>query len=483
MTTCLPALVLALAFLVPPAPAAEGPPEKRAEENTYTVAPKPLRIEVGLDGVFEAARKTEVSLVPRAWGQFRVLRAVEPGTHVKKGDVLVRLDPEDLDKQIRSVEAGLALSDQSFKQARENLRLLELATKEKLEHARVVLRRAQQDFDYFLEHDWAFVRDLYEVNKEWPEVAYKTALIELEQLKKMYEADDLIEVTEDLVLMRETLQAKSAEIYHRQAEPALRWKRDVTIPRQLEDREKKLRDAKLSYEQARTNLSLALERRRLELKKTEFDRLRSAESLQDLKADREAMVVRAPAAGIVYYGRCVRGRWVGAGKVEGKLRKGGQLAAYEVFMTIVEPDEVFVRAAAPEQHLHDLAEGQAVTVVPTGYPDDKLEGEVEAVRIRPGAPEPYALRIALEEAGDHVLPGMTCRITLVPYEKKDALLVPASAVFTEEADEEARYVWLRGADGEAVRRPVEVGRQKENALEVLEGLEAGDVLFLKKPGE
>ena len=42
------------------------------------------------------------------------------------------------------------------------------------------------------------------------------------------------------------------------------------------------------------------------------------------------------------------------------------------------------------------------------------------------------------------MPGMSCTAKLVPYVKKNALTVPASAVFTDELDDEKRFVYLVG---------------------------------------
>ena len=73
------------------------------------------------------------------------------------------------------------------------------------------------------------------------------------------------------------------------------------------------------------------------------------------------------------------------------------------------------------------------------------------------------------------------RVVLVVYEKEKAITVPAKAVFSEEADEDQRFVHVRTAEDKMVKRPVTVGRQKGDRLEIVEGLTDGEVILLEKP--
>ena len=92
-----------------------------------------------------------------------------------------------------------------------------------------------------------------------------------------------------------------------------------------------------SYQKALATLPLNLSQKRLGLAKLKHDHTRAVEKLADLRRDREAMTVHAPADGIVYYGRNDHGTWPGAAAVSSKLRKGGVIMADEVFITVVPP--------------------------------------------------------------------------------------------------------------------------------------------------
>ena len=82
-------------------------------------------------------------------------------------------------------------------------------------------------------------------------------------------------------------------------------------------------------------LPLNLNQKRLALAKLKHDRDKGAEKLAELRSDREAMTVHAPADGLVYYGRPERGQWTSANAAAQKLHKGGIIPPDEVFITVV----------------------------------------------------------------------------------------------------------------------------------------------------
>ena len=85
------------------------------------------------------------------------------------------------------------------------------------------------------------------------------------------------------------------------------------------------------------------------------------------------------------------------------------------------------------------------------------------------------------ERAASLMPGMTCPGKLVPYLKRDALAVPAKAVFTDPLDEENKYVWVLGADATPRKRRVAVGRKSDQKVEIVRGLKPGETVSLEEP--
>ena len=96
----------------PAGPAGDSSPKlptSHVEKGTF-------RAEITLKGTFEPEMKTEVSIKPKAWSQSLVVKkAIEHGARVKKGDVLVEIDPDFF----RPAEVDALVGDAS--KARERL--------------------------------------------------------------------------------------------------------------------------------------------------------------------------------------------------------------------------------------------------------------------------------------------------------------------------------------------------------------------------
>jgi multidrug efflux pump subunit AcrA (membrane-fusion protein) len=122
-------------------------------------------------------------------------------------------------------------------------------------------------------------------------------------------------------------------------------------------------------------------------------------------------------------------------------------------------------------------------VTPTGYPTNKLAGKVTAVTILPPGPGQFTVLVDVDGDAGPVMPGMTCSLKVVAYDKADALVVPASTVFAEDDDEDSRYVYLQREGADPLKRSVTVGRQKGDDLEILSGLAAGDVVLAEEPAD
>ena len=128
----------------------------------------------------------------------------------------------------------------------------------------------------------------------------------------MYRSKDLTEETEEIILRRTRFQVESSEVRLKEAE----LRRDTTLKVELPRQEIKVRESAaregLEHQKALATLPLTLSQKRLGLAKLKHDHTRAVEKLADLRQDRDAMTVHAPADGIVYYGRNDHGNWPGA---------------------------------------------------------------------------------------------------------------------------------------------------------------------------
>jgi HlyD family secretion protein len=223
-------------------------------------------------------------------------------------------------------------------------------------------------------------------------------------------------------------------------------------------------------------IPLELNKQRLEMDKLRLQRSQVEERLKHLVADRELLTVKAPIDGIVYYGKITRGRTSDANALAESLRPKGGISPQQVVMTVVQPRPMCIRANFAEGDLHDMRPNLKGTATPPAFPDLRLPVTVDTTSDIPVSPGTYETKLNVEVKGATklLMPGMSCKIKLMPYVKKDALTVPPSAVVTDELDDQKQTVEVLEKDGTTKTRPVTVGRKTDKQVEILKGLSEGE---------
>jgi len=225
----------------------------------------------------------------------------------------------------------------------------------------------------------------------------------------------------------------------------------------LKKADAELNRAKLSFDQKLIS--------RFDYQKVVFDR--------DLaKAERETALlelrytyVKAPFAGRVTAKEIVAGK---------AIQSGDHLFTLADFRTLV------VRLFLPEKDVFQLEPGQPVRLVPEARANAAGENVSYAGRVRDISPvvDPKTgtvkVTVAVVERSADIRPGSFVRAEIETDRRVDAVLVPKLAIMTEGA----RDFLFVAKDGLAERRTVELGYTREGAVEVLEGVAAGEKVIV-----
>jgi RND family efflux transporter MFP subunit len=461
--------------------------DEKPEKKTHTVQEQPLKIEIELQGTAVAEKMTEVAVEPQSWTTWIVEEAVAHGIHVRKGDVLVRFKTKNIDEAIADLEVELELTDLTIAQADRELPLFKKTLAMDTADAERAHRITMEDTQHFMDNEKELDLKSTKFSLKSSQQRYENVLEELVQLEKMYDADDLIEETEEIILKRQRHSVASAKLSLERATIAHDRALRVGLPRQIESVQRKLDRSELSTTKATSEVELTLKRKQLEQAKQKLQRGRSQEKLAMLQHDREAMVVHAPAAGTIYYGQCVDGKWGKIASMRPKLRRHGKVLANEVIMTVVGDGPIYIAATVPEAHLSDIQPAMEAAVSFAALGENKVKGRIESISSTLVAEGKYATKLTLTNNGriERLTPGMSCKIKLVTYANRSALLIPTSAVVADPWDDQVQHVILVDDDGNETKQSVETGREKEDSIEILSGLELGNNVLLdaKSKGE
>ena len=462
--------------------------EKEAdkEPEPFKVEKKPLTIEVKLDGSFVADKMEEVELRPEVWTKFKVLEAVKHGAQVSKGDVLVRFDPEDLEKDLSKESIDQRIAELTLMEAEENYPRSKRLAEIRFENAKRSFSQTEEDYEYYKTTDRPFFVEIAKYRLKSSQEQLAAAKEELEQLQQMYEADELTEATEEIVLRRQKFAVETAKLMLRLNTEDHDHMLNVILPRRDESYRTAMEESELRFKQAQTAFDTGLHKQVYEMEKRRQTRSRSVERHAKLVADKSLMTLRAPVDGVVYYGRCLDGKWSEVSSMKNKLKPNGTASAKSVLMTIVQPRPLHILSSFGEKMLPEMKEGLKTTISPVADEELEFTAKVAKFDTVPGKSNKFEIQFELDssELPEWLVAGMTCKANVETYHNPDALQIPLDMVQTDEDDEELKYVMLvEEAKEEPVRKRVKLGHEKDKMVEVLEGLEEGDEIVKEEKKE
>jgi HlyD family secretion protein len=366
---------------------------------------------------------------------------VEVNERVKAGQVLARMDTEDLARSLRQSEIALELVEITLETAGEaadpeDIRVAELALSsagKALEVARLGIETARVDANAIQvqaqrarEQAYINLRDTREANKN-----------------------------EDKALIAYT----DAEAEERAAE--------LNAQATSQQAESRLQVAQMNYEQAERILETLREGADTDTVRQQELQVEQAQlRLEQMRRALEDAVLTAPHDGIV---------------AAFEIEEGTYQSAGASAFTLVDDSRHFVDVTIDEIDIGVIAEGQSVEVILDAYPDAVLTGVVATIApaaSNVGGVVAYQVRVELTGLVEsiRVMDGMTASVRITTETIPGLLLLPSWAL---RIDQDALEVYTYVVEaGSPVRRTLETGRRNDTYTEILAGLSEGETIAL-----
>ncbi len=197
--------------------------------------------------------------------------------------------------------------------------------------------------------------------------------------------------------------------------------------------------------------------------------------VQAVQTQIEDTAVRAPFAGIITQKYATEGAFV-TPTTSASTNSSATSTSVVALASGLE-----VLAEVPEVDINQVAEGQAVEIVADAFPDQVFQGKVRL--IAPAAVEEqnvtsFQVRVALVTGKDKLRSGMNVDLTFLGKQLDQALVVPTVAIVTKEGE---TGVLVTDAKNQPTFKPVTIGPTIGNQTQVLQGLEAGEKVFVELP--
>lgn len=465
--------------------------------DVYEVARSDFEITTTATGELRARNQIEIRNTLDS--DTTITEIVAEGTSVKAGDLLVKLNAENIQTK---------LDEESLD----------------LESSRAAVVEAEQSYEIQVSEN--------ESAKRAADLKLTLARLDLEQWKqgevesKRQELDHALERAEkDELRLREKLekskalygkgyysldQLKQDELAHEQAAAALAkaeldkdifW--DFQYPKDKKKKESDVDEAVAELERVqRQNAS------KLASKEADRANKRQALTIREQKFQKyqqqvAAATIKAPSDGLVVYASSMEmGGWGGGS--EGPLQVGSKVFPNQGLIILPDTSEMVAAVRVHESLAGRIRPGQSATVRVDAAGERRFTGTIDSIGILaeqtsrwmdPNLRE-YTVKIILDLPKDggstgegekvaargmttHGLkPSMRCESEIFLGKVNDAVTAPIQAVFT---DGLVRYVHLVESGGRIVRRPVQVGQRSDRFAEIRAGLEPGERVLIRKP--
>jgi HlyD family secretion protein len=141
-----------------------------------------------------------------------------------------------------------------------------------------------------------------------------------------------------------------------------------------------------------------------------------------------------------------------------------------------------VLANVPEVDISQIKQGQKVEITVDAYPDEIFQGQVRLI-----APEAvveqnvtsFQVRVTVNQGSEKLRSGMNVsEVTFLGNNIQNALLIPQELIVTRKGK---TGVWLLGEKNQPEFNLVKIGANIDNEVQVLDGLKAGDRIFIDLP--
>lgn len=462
--------IAALGLLQASATMQDGQQPPNDASKVHVVAPGDFVLRVEREGRVESADKSKVRIIPETFtGPFEVVEVVKRNGRVKQGDVLVRIDSEPLDKELDSARMALDHARKRLEIAREEARIQheDNATRiEQVEKARV---KSEKELQIWEKYDGPDMLKGGELSMRQRENGLTDEKQELAQLEEMYKGTHLATETKDIVLERTRRNVKLQEDWLGISKDGNIVSVQYRYPQRDQDVRDTLRWAQLDEAHTRVTTSAADQRKAMDLEVAQRGVRDAEERFNKLDSDRQWLVIKAPADGIMT-------------RID--LEPHDMVSARSTICEILNPAKLMVKIPIVAEDLRVIqpaaseSERPSVVVMLPEYPEVKVSGTVQDIAdlgVLADKSTQFPLTVGLTSNDPMLRIGLRCKLCAsrtIP----GTLSIPASAVKWENGQ---AWCNTRGAGGAAQKRTIVLGASSGENVAVISGLNAGDEVILE----
>lgn len=398
-----------------------GTPDSDISDLTIAVVSKDLTVQINASGVTQALRK--INLSPKEAGRIIQLY-VDEGDRVKPGELVARMDSEELQAQVNQYKATLARAQADLTQKQHGSRYEEIA------QARARVSAAEANV----------AQGKAKVNRATDELRRNQQIAQQGAISQNSLSD----------FLSKYLQEKAG----------------------LDAAVAQLREQRKSLEQLRNGT------RPEEIAQAEADVAQARAQLQYYQTQLGNTDIRAPFAGTITRRFAQEGDFV-TPTTSASNSDGATSSSIAELSSGLE-----VEAKVPEAKMARIKLGQRVEVRTAAYPDDTFAGHVRLIApsaVKEDNVTSIRVKVALQTGQNKLKTGLNVKLTFLGDRIPNALVVPLAALVTEKDGQTG--VLVPDKNNQAEFRSVTVGSTTGDQVQILSGLSKGERILISPPAD
>jgi len=457
----------------------------------------------------DIAPNRQVNVIPEVSGKLEKIN-VELGDSVEKGEILAKIENEDILLQVKQAEAAFTLAKINYDKAKD---LSKIKAEADLKRAEVAFESAQAQleliqatardefFSNLIQAEAALTMVQAQLQKaeegareeeiERAEAAYQQALAnfetakrDLERAEEDYSRGAIPEQQLDRVKLSYQVAEAQLKSAHASLELVKKGAREEDIQsaraqvkqaearadylkrlKDVESWKNKIKATRVQWENARTNFELAKKaweeshwEKDIELVQAQLEQAEA--NLELIRSRLEDTKVKAPISGVISARFADEGAMVGPG---------------QPLLSIVDIDTVKVILHITETDLEKIKSTRKIRIIMENYLDELLP--VQKINISPMV-DPMSRKLKVEikipNPGQRIKPGMFPRVKLFLIEE-EALLIPEEALFTREGED---YVFVVEKNLARLKKVI-TGLGQGDLIQIIQGLKEGEMVIVE----
>lgn len=428
-----------------------------------------MAYEVQAGGELQSAEAVEVVCEVESQ-QLKIVEMLPEGTHVQQGQVVLRLDPSEINERLAQQQIKVTQMSAAAKAAAEELKIQKNLAASAIAQATLALRLAQLDLNKYMHGEYQVeLNDLQgsislaetDLQEAHDTVAHFQMLV-----RKGFRSPEQLQAKEQAVERAEYTLSRDRE--------KLQVLENFTRERQEVELTAKAEEAVRELERSKSSAAATISKAETDLEVAEATAQLERKQLEKIEMQLALCDVCAPADGTLVYSK----------DKNKKIELGAPAHYKQQLFSLPNMASMQVEAFVHESEIKRVAEGMPAVIRVDAFPNTPLQGRVTEVATfydatrhwLSGGVKEYATKVLIEDLPEGIAlkPGMTAQSRIRVGELSDGVIIPLAAVAQREG---TYYCYAATADG-IQRREVALGDNTENYVEVLSGIEPGERVAL-----